>query len=237
MKITTFVAAAMALALSACAQIPQIPYDRMLAGNIKSVAIPTPGMPKDAAVVLATSAGQSFGLVGAIVDASLQAARDSRFHTMLVERKFSPQEAFLTQLKDRLQTNGYAVSSLAVSRPPAAFIAKYPAEPGVDAFLDLVVTNYGYISAGIGGSTPYRPQFLVKVRLVRATDSAVLMQDTVVYNAVLPVNSSEKAITISPSPEFEFGTFDMLQAQPDVAVKGLQDAVTQSADAVGNLLR
>ena len=58
-----------------------------------------------------------------------------------------------------LEAEGYTVSMVAFQRQGSDFAGSYPvgSEPKVDAYLDLVVTGYGYIAAGIGNSTPYRP--------------------------------------------------------------------------------
>jgi hypothetical protein len=221
--------------LAGCATTPQIPYDRMTAGEIKAIGIVTPKFPNRATVILATTVGQSFGLVGALVDAGLQEGRDSSFDKMVKAQNFVAQDAFMQRLTETLQGHGYTVSNISAMRTRDGFMDKYPMEP-TDAYLDLVVTSYGYIAAGIGNSTPYRPRFAVQVRLVRASDSSVLMQDTVLYNPYTP-GGETKAITISPDPAYEYATFDALESSSEKAVTGLQDAVYRSADAVGNLLR
>ncbi len=222
--------------LAGCASVPQIPYDRMTAGEIKTIGVVTPKFPNRATVILATTVGQSFGLVGALVDAAIQDGRDSSFDKMVKAQSFVAQEAFMQRLTETLQGHGYTVSNISAMRARDGFMDKYPMEPA-DAYLDLVVPTYGYIAAGIGGSTPYRPRFAVQVRLVRARDSSVLMQDTILYNAYNPGGAETKAVSLSPDPAYEYQTFDALEDSPEMAVKGLQDAVHQSADAVGNLLR
>src|SRR5205823_11578079 len=98
-------------------------------------------------------------------------------------------------------------------------------------------SNYGYVSAGIGSNTPYRPQFLVQVRLVHSKNSSVLMQETILYNPVGPAGfNAKKAITIAPSAAYEFPDFDRLEANSQMAVQGLRDAAYQSADSLSNLL-
>ena len=77
------VAGAAALVLSACASKPEIPFDRATAGAIKTIAVVPPAMPDDGSVVLASTVGQSFGLVGALVDAGMAANRDSHFKDLL----------------------------------------------------------------------------------------------------------------------------------------------------------
>ena len=73
-----------------------------------------------------------------------------------------------------------------------------------------------------------------RCRLVRAGDSAVLMEDTIAYNPVGPV---QKAVTLSPDPNFSFEDFDALTADPGVAVNGLNAALTASANSIGALVQ
>ena len=222
--------------LAGCSTLPEIPYDRMTAGEIKSIGIVSPKFPNEASVILATSVGQSFGLVGALVDAGLQEGRENSFKKMVQTQNFAAQDVFMQRLSAALQEHGYTLSDVSATRRQDNFVDKYPAGSS-DAYLDMVVVNYGYIAAGIGDSTPYRPMVSVKVRLVRATDSSVLMQDTVLYNPYNVAGGTAKAVTISPNPSYEFTTFDDLEEKPEMAVKGLEDAIHQSAAAVANLLR
>jgi hypothetical protein len=229
---------AVGLFLSACAGLQEVPYDRMSSGQIKTIGIVTPSAPKGASVILATSVGQSFGLVGALVDAGLQSNRETHFKSILDKEQFSAQEAFIGRLRQQLEMRGYGVADISAPRPSSKFLDKYPENPGVDAYLDIVVSNYGYISAGIGNSTPYRPHFFLQVRLVQAKTSQVLMQDVVFYNPVGPFAAgNQKMVTIAPASSYNFVDFDRLEADPHLAVEGLRDAVYQSADMVGSLMR
>lgn len=219
--------------LSACAA-PEIPFDHSSAGDIKTIGVVTPRFPNGPAVVLASSIGKSFGLIGALVDATLEARRESRFQEILTQQNYSVPDAFTTTLVQRLQEGGYSVTVVPIAREHADFLKQYPASSNVDAYLDLVAIGYGYIASGIGSSTPYRPALVVRARLVGAKDSSVLMQDLVVYN---PINNVAKAITISPDPGYEFVDFDTLVADPAAATKGLQVAIDRSTQAIATLLK
>ena len=142
----------------------------------------------------------------------------------------------MQQLSATLQEHGYTVTDATAQRRQDNFIDKYPSGSS-DAYLDMVVMSYGYIAAGIGDSTPYRPIVSLKVRLVRASDSSVLMQETVLYNPYNAGGGMAMALTISPNPSYQFTDFDDLEKMPEMAVKGLEDAIHQSAAAVANLLR
>lgn len=230
---------ALCLTLCACQSLPEVPYDRQTAGNIKTIAIVTPYHPNDAQVVLATTVGQSFGLVGALIDAGMQASRDSDFEKIVHAANFSATDEFMARLSKGLEANGFTLTQAAVARPKMDFLKTYPPGTGADAYLDVVIGGYGYVAAGIGDSTPYRPYFGMQVRLVRATDSAILMQDTIIYNAYNIQGNSQgaHAVTISPDPQYLFADFSALKAHPDQAVRGLQEAADKPADAVAGLLR
>jgi hypothetical protein len=228
-------AVAGALLLGACAA-PEIPFDRSHENQIQHIGVVTPKFPNGARVILASTVGQSFGLIGALVDAGMQQARESKFEAILKQENFSEQDVFLAKLTASLQSQGYTVSMISFQRQGSNFADRYPveAEPKVDAYLDLIVTGYGYIAAGIGNSTPYRPICQVRARLVSAKDSSVLMQDLVTFN---PYGRTDHTVTIAPDPAVQYTTFDQLVADPNGAVKGLQSATEQTADTVGKLLQ
>jgi hypothetical protein len=228
-------ATASALLLGACAA-PEIPFDRTQQNQVQHIGVVTPKFPTGARVILASTVGRSFGLIGALIDAGMEASRESKFTAILEQQNFNEQDVFLAKLTASLEGQGYKVSMISFQRQGTDFAGSYPVgqEPKVDAYLDLVVTGYGYIAAGIGNSTPYRPICQVRARLVSAKDSSVLMQDLVTYN---PYGPTEHMVTIAPDPAAQYTTFDQLVADPAGAVKGLQNATEQTADTVGKLLQ
>jgi hypothetical protein len=234
--VRVLIAAFAAAFLAGCAAKP-VPYDRTTSADIKTIGIVTPSYPEGPYVVLASSVGQSLGLIGALVDAGLQADRESRFKKAIAPHNFSVNDTCLSELKARLEEQGYTVLMVPQTRPKQDFLEKYPTdqEPKVDAYLDVVV-NYGYISAGIG-ATPYRPTVFASARLVKASDSSVLMKDLVIYNPVGPYGVNQQAVTIPPDPAYSFPTIDKLVADPGTAVKGMQLALQESVKTVGQLLK
>lgn len=221
------------LLLAACQTLPQVPYDRATAGNIKTINVITPATPDRPRVVLASSVGQSFGLIGALIDAGMQDSRESKFQAVVAQRNFKGQDAMVHQLDAALVADGYTPADIAVARSGLEFAKDVkPAAGGADAYIDVVM-NYGYYAAGL--STPYRPYVFVQCKLVRTSDNALLMQKSIYYN---PLNSApDQTVTIAPDPTYEFNDFDALMADPDRAVKGLDVAVTQVAATMGTLLK
>ncbi len=230
-------AAVAALLLAACALQP-IPYDRSAAGEIKTIGVVTPAINTYPAVALASSVGQSFGLIGGLVDAAMQQSRETKFREAIEPHAFSAVDTCLAEITSGLEALGYTVVMVSAERAGKEFLASYPAtesEPKIDAYLDLVV-SYGYVAAGIG-STPYRPNVYVTARLVRASDAHVLMQEAVSYNPVGPYAKNSKSVTIQPDPAFQFANFDALVGNPETAVKGLQTSLVSSIKPIGESLK
>jgi hypothetical protein len=229
-------AAAMAavLTLAACAGT-EIPFDRSTAG-VRTIGVLTPDIPEKPSVILASDVGQSFGLVGALVDVGMQLKRDDKLNAILIGHQFIAGATLGNDLVAALRAHGYSASLVPVTREKTGFLKTYPTQPGIDAYLDVSAfpDGFGYIAAGIGSTQPYRPFIWLNVKLVRAGDSAVLMQDAVVYNVI---NANSKWITISPDPAYQFADFDTLVASADQAVAGESVSFQQTANQIGMLVR
>jgi hypothetical protein len=222
--------------LAACASQPEIPYDRTAAVSNKTIGLLTPAWPSGPSSFLASSVGQSFGLAGALVDASIQDNRESDLKLILTDQRVDANSDFIAALTANLQAKGFTILPVTADAKRGAFLKKYPA-PGannVDSYLDVAVTNYGYLAAGIGASNPYRPWCAATVKLIRASDGAVLMQDHVTYNSWLDVKN---VIKLSPDPEYAFTAWSDTKAAPEKTAQGVQVAAKKTADAIGDLLK
>jgi hypothetical protein len=229
-----YTAVLVAAVLSACQSMPQVPYDRATAGNIKTINIVTPAAPERPRVVLMSTVGQSFGLIGALIDAGMQEAREDDFEDITKAQNFAANDAFKKHLDQALRADGYAAVYSEAKRAQHGFLKSYsaPSSGAADAHLDIVM-NYGYYATGL--ATPYRPFVYMETKMVRASDNALLMQKTVFYN---PLNAPPKdAVTIPPDPAYEFPDFESIEKDPAKAVKGLDHAIQQVAGAMGVLLR
>jgi hypothetical protein len=255
-----FVPSALAIAfvVTGCSSIPEVAYNRMSAGKIKTIAVPTPSIPSDPSVQRALAPRQKYGMVGTLADTF----HANNLKQLALRHNFSVPDAFLSRLTQQLEANGYRVTNVSTPRSGTGFLENYPNSSGVDAYLDVVVTKYGYTAAGSGSNMSYRPQFHAKVRLVRASDAAVLMQDTVIYNANDSFNvitaDSDRANTGLKTVAYEpYGSLnDTKSADPNAqaaahayphfseivansahAVTGLEKAAHQSADTIADMLR
>lgn len=224
------------LLLGACA-VPVIPYDRG-ATPVKTLAVLTPGWPTSGpTALLATSPAQSFGLVGALVGAAIQANLDSKFRDSIAGQNFDGQELFRTRMLAALKARGYEVVEASARADRTDFTDGYgnlAADAHPDAYLDCIVARFGYVAAGVSNAAPYRPFLGLRCRMTQAGGTTVLMRDTIVYN---PLVNSAGFVGISPDPAYVFVTSDLLFADPVLAVKGMQDAIDKVTDALGTLLK
>lgn len=221
--------------LGGCA-IKEIPYDRETAGGIQRIGLVTPRLPSRAMVNLANSPAKGFGAIGHIIHASVQGDREARFDVALQAKNFSAEDALVRSFTAALEAHGYAVSLVPARRDKGDFLQAYPTDRGdkVDAYLDIVAQNYGYLAMDVGSDSPWRPSYQLRVRLVRASDASVLMQDTIIYN---PVGQPKKVVTVAPDPSHFYDNFEALERDPDGAIKGMREAFDQGAKALGTLLK
>jgi hypothetical protein len=224
------------LTLAACAGQPEIPYDGAAAANNKTIGLLTPAWPSSAISFLASNPGQSFGLVGALINAGIEDGRDTDLKAILADQKIDANADFVSALTADLQAKGFTMVPVDADPKRGALMKKYPAAGAnhVDSYLDVAVLNYGYLAAGIGSDNPYRPWCAALVKLVRASDGAILMQDSVTYNSWIDIKNT---IKLSPDPQYAFPKWTDAKAAPEQSARGVSVAAKSTADAIGNLLK
>ena len=224
------------LSIAACAS-PYVatPYDRA-AANVRTITIIDDAGAPEAIAYEVASMGSNFGLIGALVDAGIQAERQGAVNRALDSVTFDGEAVFERRLSERLTANGYTVSTQSDSaRPKRAFLVSYPTANGAtDAYMDVVIDHYGYLSAG--AFQPFRPSVVAQVRLVSAADpSVILMDNRIVYNGMTSADAG--VITLSPNPAYVFQNREELLADPARMAAGIEDALKQVADTAAQLLR
>ena len=113
-------------ALAGCATKTAIPYDRSSSGKVQTIGILEPGLPSTPSVVLASTVGQSFGLLGVLVDAGLQSSRDSKMTSILNNNNFVANKVLVDKLTVALQAKGYEVKVIPAARPDKSeFVSRY----------------------------------------------------------------------------------------------------------------
>lgn len=223
-----------ALSLSACAA-PYVatPYDRTTA-SVDTIALVDDSLAPKAIAYEVASTGGNFGLIGALVDAGIQESRRNAVNAALDTVQFDAEAVLESRIIATLGSQGYKVTPLVgPDRSKRDLLVDYPPAPTeTDAYLDVSVTDYGYLSAGAG--QPFRPTVYAKVRLVRASDGTQLMDNLILLNPVYPTDG---VITLSPNPEYVFNNRAELLADPTRLAAGIEDALTRVAEAAAQLLR
>jgi len=223
-----------ALCLSACASsYVGKPYDRTATG-VHSIALADDAVPDKAIAWEVASVGSNFGLVGALVDAGIQSSRQEAVNDVLTGIGFDAEGKLESRIISDLGADGYEVKPLTgEARGKREFLATYPKADGADAYLDVVVQSYGYLSAGAG--QPFRPTVYANVRLVSAKDtSKTLMENQIAYNSMAP---RQGVVTLSANPEYEFKNRADMLADPQRLAAGIEDALNQVADTAAKLLK
>lgn len=229
-----FLVVAMAATVAACAPTyVATPYDRSTA-SVQGIALVDDSMPDKATAYEVASVGSNFGLIGALVDAGIQAERQGAVNAALTGIGFDAESKLETRVIAALAQQGYTAAPLpGAERPKRDFLASYPTAPtAVDGYLDIVIVNYGYMSSGAG--QPFRPTVGAKVKLVKVSDGSTLMENMIIYN---PLNAMQGVVTLPPNPEYAFQNRGALLEDPTRLAAGIEDALNQVADTAVHLLR
>jgi hypothetical protein len=174
------------LCLSACIS-PYVatPYDRT-AATVQRIALVDDAVPERLTAWEVASVGSNFGLIGALADAGIQNSREDALMGALATVNFDAEARLEQRISASLAERGYEVALVeGANRERRVFLESYAGAPeGIDAYFDVVITNYGYIAAGAG--QPWRPTADATVRLVRASDGSTLMENQIAYNTMYP---------------------------------------------------
>ena len=92
------------LLLAGCQSYKSVPFER--SAEIRRIGLPTPAAPDRPEAMLASSVGQSFGLVGALIDAGMASERASNLDRILAAEGFDAQEEMSRALVAALEARG-----------------------------------------------------------------------------------------------------------------------------------
>jgi hypothetical protein len=226
------VAAMAMLALSACTSTyVGVPYT---AGPqpLRDVALADDALPEEVDAYEVASVGSNFGLIGALIDAGVQSSRKNAVNEALATIDYSPEEPLEAYIAEVMAGKGINVTLVeGENREDREFLVDYPEAPeGTQAYFDMVVTYYGYATAG---SQTWRPTVLADVRLVDIATGDVMMENRIAYN---PINVQAGVITVSPSGEYGFEDREAMVGDPERLAAGIDDALRQVVDTAANLI-
>lgn len=182
--------------------------------------------------------------VGGLIVAKGRDTKRRKFHNALLEADYVYQERVKESLTAAFERHGVDAVWLDISRTPhrqagrvleGRFEKRYPQgiDEDVDILLDAYVDFVGYAAEGLGD--PYKPTFILAVRLVDAASHDVLYQNRFLYNAAKDPESS--AVTIPADEAYVYAGFDELMADIPTAKAGLDQAIVEVADRVATVMQ
>jgi hypothetical protein len=226
-----------AAAIAGCSSFPTKEFNKDASPGLHSIAVAPIGMPDAPNIMIINAVGNSFGLVGALVEATRASNASKEAVSELSSGGFDYKTYFPAQVDSDLRTAGFRVTMLPGTRTAgdaAKFLATLPEASGADAVLDMYVNYLGYAAAG--AKSPYRPAVHLEARLIDSKTQKVLFEDQIYYNNFMPA-AAKKAITIEPDPKAEFTDRTAMRAAPAEVSSYLRAAVDAVAAELGKQLK
>lgn len=223
--------------LGACASFPTQEFNKSANASLHTIALAPIGMPDKPSVIILNAVGNSFGLIGGIVEATRAANAANELVGELKTGNLDYRTYLPAQITSALQADGYTVIGVDGARAAGEtgkFLTKPPQAAGADATLDIYVSYVGYIAAG--ATTDYRPAVHIEARLLDAKTQKVLFADQVYYNNFSP-NFAKRAITIEPDPKVTFTDRPAMLAAPADVTHGLAGAIDSVAQNLAQQLK
>jgi len=230
------------LVLAACETQKPIPINQAAASQIKTIGFLAPSVPEEPAIQIDSSGAYAAGgqggalgsLIASAVVGTIESSRESEFEKGMIGEGVLVQKRFTTALNEALTEKGYSlVPAFGERASRSDFATQYRASAPVDAYLDVVMVNYGYATGS--GDTPYRPFIGTKVRLLDGSTQQVLMEDTVSFGEEgVPGYSGGVEL---PTPRYAaYPNFETILLNIKPAIRALAQGLDDSATAIVGLL-
>lgn len=220
---------AMALCLAACSTYTSVPFERE-AANVQALTLTDDMLPDAPTLTMRDTVGSALGIVGALADAGVASRRRAILAEAMRAADYDANTLFQDKVAEAIAAQGYDVAVLDVNRPDTDVLKHPPDAFGGDALLDVAVTDYGFMSPGLG--RPWRPSFTVKLRLVDAAGT-VLMDNRLEHN---PAHATRGALRVPPVGTIWFETFDAMRDDPDRALAAMDEAMALVAATIAETL-
>lgn len=208
---------------------PRIGLDRARSRQVSRIGVVTPAVAATPAAPTEVWLSAPFGSIGRFVDAALQAERERLLTEALARSAYRAGERWSAHLQAALTAAGYDVVALPIARFDLTLLDRYPPS-AVDAYLDTVVEEYGYVA--VTPDSEFLPFASVEVRLA-SPYGRVLYQDSLVSNAFRPFGTAQVAGPTGPS----FATPLLFPLDPERAAEGVDAALGAMASQVVARLR
>ena len=220
--------------LSGCATAPQQAFDREQATSIKTVVIAQRPNQPDYTVDIIGHPGQSFGLVGGLIEMADAMAKMKQLTPVIDPAETRLQDRFSAALAQRLTAAGYAVQVIELRSIPsqdADLLTQVKALAKADAVVAVGMLG-SYVAAGL--STPYSPNVRVLVRMLDMTSGATLYRESLNYG---PAPQLQGPVLLSVDPKYRFANFEAVLANPGLARGGLLAGLDPLAQQIAQDLK
>lgn len=183
--------------------------------------------------------GSGMAAMGAIGGAAIAAGSESeKLHKILQTNNFSFRKQLTQDLQQKLKSAGYKTMVVKVPREDSRSLLEDYSKlriDGADAILDVVVTNYGYVTEHFMFSPHWRPEARVFVAMAKPMSSEAIYQDTMMYGYHNPFMSGAN---LDASKAFQFAEEeDVFSAGAPKIISGLKDASGKVASHISKALQ
>jgi hypothetical protein len=221
-------AIALTWTLAACGTLPSQAFDHSVRAKIKRIEVVPMGTPEHAQARIMNPIGAGFGLVGNFVESQRAAGATQVVEAALADVHYDFRTSLYNSIAQAVSKVGFTINRLTGSRPDkerSRFLAKYPREKKVDAYLDVYATYVGFEAPQ--SSTAYRPRLEISARLVSAKDNTILFQDRIIYGCT--ENTDEEAVLVRADDKLSFRNRGAFQSDPTKTARALQSAIDATA--------
>jgi hypothetical protein len=221
-------AVALTWILAACGALPARNFDHSVRASIRRIVVVPIGTPEHPQVRIMNPIGAGFGVVGNLVESRRAAGASQEMENVLAAAHYDFRTSLANSITQAVSKVGFSINRLAGPRPDkehSRFLAKYPREKKVDAYLDVYATYVGFEAPQ--SSTAYRPRLELAARLVSAKDNQILFQDRIIYGC--SENTDEEAVLVRADDKLSFRNRAALQADPNRTARALQAAIDATA--------
>jgi hypothetical protein len=217
------------LALGAAACTARVPLDRAGSARLGTIGLVTPAVAAAPTAPTNLPLMVPFGSLGRFVDAALEAERNRRLAEALRSAGYRAAGRWTMHLTLALASAGYRPVEVPAARFALDFLARHPPAE-VDAYLDTVVAEYGFVADTPDGR--FVPFAAVSVRLADRR-GRVLFQDRLVMNALRPFD----AVPVTGPAEPVLAGEGLFIDHADRAADGVDAALAMMATHVAARLR
>jgi hypothetical protein len=221
-------AVALTWTLAACGALPAQNFDHSSRASVKRIEVVPIGTPEHPQVRIMNPIGAGFGVVGNLVESRRAAGASQEMESVLAAAHYDFRTSLANSIAQAVSKVGFSINRLTGTRPDkehSRFLAKYPREKKVDAYLDVYATYVGFEAPQ--SSTAYRPRLELSARLVSAKDNQILFQDRIVYGCA--ENTDDEAVLVRADDKLSFRNRAALQVDPTKTARALQSAIDATA--------